>query len=125
MCRPGEAGTHHAAAGAFETWAPAFAGATKFFGAALFQLVGDLVEAGLGADLVLVAAGRAGDADPADHLIADLDRQSALRRDDPVEVYEERRRVGLETLHDLAGRDPEGARGIGLALAVLDRVRRR
>src|SRR4051812_37885769 len=44
---------------------------------ALVHFVLDLVEAGLHAGFVLLAARRAGDADRADHLIADLDRQRA------------------------------------------------
>jgi hypothetical protein len=46
------------------------------------ELIGDLIEAGLDAGLVLFTAGRAGDTGRADHLVADLDRQSPLRRDD-------------------------------------------
>ena len=40
----------------------------------LLELIDDLVDPSLGADLVLVPAGRAGDADGADHVVADLDR---------------------------------------------------
>ena len=46
----------------------------------LLQLILDLVEAGLDAGLVLLAARRAGGAGRADHIVADLDRQRALRR---------------------------------------------
>src|SRR2546421_12454028 len=50
---------------------------TSRIDAHLFELIGDLVEAGLGAGLVLVAAGRARYADRADHVFPDLDRQPA------------------------------------------------
>ena len=40
----------------------------------------DLGEAGAGAGVVLITAGRAADADGGDRVIADLDRQAALRR---------------------------------------------
>src|SRR5258706_2877887 len=45
----------------------------------LFQLRSHLVDAGLGAGFVLVAARRAGNADGADGVIADHDRQRTLR----------------------------------------------
>src|SRR6516165_10618194 len=64
----------------------------------LFQLVGDLVEAGLGARLVLLAAGRAGHADCPDDLVADLDRQCPLRRDDAAEVDCAGGRIVLDAL---------------------------
>src|SRR3977135_4750998 len=44
----------------------------------LFQRIGCLVDAGLGADLILLAAGGPRDADRADHIVAGLDRQGAL-----------------------------------------------
>src|SRR6516165_11974369 len=88
------------------------------------ELIGDLVEAGLGARLVLLAAGRAGYADRADDLVADLDRQGALRRDDPAEVHGTHRRIVLDALDELSRRDTEGPRSVGLALAVLHRMRR-
>src|SRR5258708_4803450 len=47
----------------------------------LFQLIGDLVDAGLGTGLVLVATRRARNPDAAEHIVTDLDRQCALRRD--------------------------------------------
>ena len=56
-------------------WIPACAEMTDID--ASLQLRGHLVDAGLRAFVVL--AGRAGDADGADHLIADLDRQAAAR----------------------------------------------
>jgi hypothetical protein len=55
--------------------------AVRDVGATLFQLIRHLVEAGLGAGFILVPAGSAGDADGADHRVADLDRQRALSRD--------------------------------------------
>src|ERR1700694_4322343 len=45
------------------------------------QLVGDLVDAGLDADLVFFAARSTRSTGRADRLIADLDRQRALGRD--------------------------------------------
>src|SRR5580700_4287303 len=89
-----------------------------------FQLVGDLVDPGLGADLVLVAAGRPGNADRADDFVADLDGQRPLRGDHVVQVHGEEGWVLLVSVGDLARGDAEGARGIGLAKAVLERVRR-
>src|SRR5437762_3300527 len=90
----------------------------------LFQLVGDLVEPGLGAGLVLVAAGRARHADRADDVIADLDRQPAGGSADIAEPQRETGRVFLLPLPELAGRRAKRPRRIGLAKAVLDRVRR-
>ena len=58
---------------------PAFAPARDDADCVL-QLILDLVEAGLHAGLVLLAARRAGDAGRADHVVADLDRQRAARR---------------------------------------------
>src|SRR5712671_3288405 len=52
----------------------------------LFQLVRHLVDAGLGASFVLVAARRPGNPDGADGVLADLDRQCALRRGDVGET---------------------------------------
>src|ERR1700730_146001 len=51
------------------------------------ELIGDLVDASLGARFVLLATRRSGHADRADDLVAGLDRQSALRRDDPRQVH--------------------------------------
>src|SRR5690349_1946233 len=90
----------------------------------LFQLIGDLVEPGLGAGLVLVAAGRARYADRADNVIADLDRQPAGGCADVAEPQRETGRVFLLPLAELARGGAEGARRIGLAEAVFDRVRR-
>src|SRR5258708_16939175 len=52
----------------------------------LFQRVRCLVDAGLGADLILLAAGCSRDADRADHIVADLDRQGALGSDPVAEM---------------------------------------
>src|SRR5215469_4602171 len=90
----------------------------------LLELIGDLVEAGFGAGLVLLAARRTGHTDRADDLVADLDRQRALRRNDPAEMHRARGRVVLDALDELARRNAKRARGIGLALAVLHRMRR-
>src|SRR5262245_2589153 len=48
------------------------------------ELIGDLLDAGLDAGFILVAAGSAGNADRADHLLADHDRQRAARGGKPV-----------------------------------------
>src|SRR5258708_7960216 len=55
-------------------------------GTPLFQIRCDLVDAGFGAGFVLVAARRAGNADGADGIFADHDRQSALRGNHIAEV---------------------------------------
>src|SRR5262249_5097929 len=47
---------------------------------------GDLVDAGFGADFVLVAAGRARDADRAHHVVAGADRQAARGGGDLLEM---------------------------------------
>src|SRR5205807_1841584 len=88
------------------------------------ELVGDLVDAGLRADLVLLAAGRAGDADRADDLLADLDRQRPPSGNHVVEMNREVGGVLLDALDDLARGNAEGARRVGLAQAVLHGVRR-
>ena len=79
-------------------------------GKRLLQLIRDLVDAGLGAGFVLVAAGRAGDANRADHVVADLDRQRAARRDHVAEAQ----RAGAGSLGDVVG---ELAGGDALARA--------
>src|SRR5262245_9080464 len=66
------------------------------------ELIGNLVEPGLGACLVLLAARRAGDTNRADHLIADLDRQRPLCRDDPGQMHCASCRVVLDPLGELA-----------------------
>src|SRR6266550_4515005 len=88
------------------------------------ELVGDLVEAGLRADLVLLSAGRAGDADRADDFLADPDRQRALSGDNVVEMNREIGGVLLDARDDVTRGDAEGARRVGLAQAVLHGVRR-
>src|ERR1700680_3196835 len=84
------------------------------------QLISHLVDCGLGADFILFAARRTGNADRTDHLFADLDRQRASDRDNAGE--ELRAAIGIfgEVLRPIAGGRAEGTRGIGLALAVLD-----
>src|SRR3954452_13916298 len=65
-------------------WSPSLKPSTRrscWPSSSLFELIGDLVDAGLGARLVLVAARRAGNADGADRLFAGLDRQRAAGRD--------------------------------------------
>src|SRR5262249_58083663 len=75
----------------------------------LFELVGDLVDAGFGAGLVLIAARSAGYADRTDDLLADLDRQGALRRYGVGYMHREICRVLLEAVGDLSR--PESMRG--------------
>src|SRR5260370_36354225 len=48
----------------------------------LFEVRGNLVDAGLGAGFILVASRRARNPDGADDVVTDLDRQRALGRDD-------------------------------------------
>src|SRR5689334_12032738 len=90
----------------------------------LLELIGDLIEPGLSAGLVLLAAGGARDADRADHLLPDLNRQGALRRRGIGHMHGEIRRVLLKPAGDLAGGYPEGPRRIGLAAAEIQSVRR-
>src|SRR5580704_3059675 len=52
----------------------------------LTQAILDLVDAGLGAGLVLVEAGRAGVADGADEIVAGPDRHATARHQDVVDV---------------------------------------
>src|SRR5712664_4210612 len=70
----------------------------------LFQRIRHLVDAGLGADLILLAARRSRNTDRADHVVADLDRQGALGGDHVGEVDEGRGRVVLDALDQLARR---------------------
>src|SRR5436305_4071607 len=94
--------------------------------AILFQLVADLLDAGIGACFVLLAAGRAAYADRADDLVPGLDRHSAAQCDRPFCVLEARHgRVGQNTFGPVGGRLPEGDRSKRLAAAGDDRVRAR
>src|SRR5690349_7031322 len=88
----------------------------------LVELVLDLVDAGLGADLILVAAWGAGDADRADRLLANHDRQRAARGCDIGEEQLSGHRVLPDVLGELAGRDPERARRVGLLPGIFERV---
>ena len=51
------------------------------------ELIRHLVDAGLGAGLVFFAAWRTRNSDGADDLVADLDRQCTLRRNDPGQMH--------------------------------------
>src|SRR4051812_49449556 len=93
-------------------------------GSQLFELVGALVEPGLGASLVLVAAGRARYADRADDVLPDLDRQSAGCGADAGQPERGARRIVLLPLRELARRCAKGTCRKRLALTVFDRVRR-
>src|SRR5215468_3050729 len=88
-----------------------------------FELVGDLLDAGLDAGFVLVAAGSPGNADRADHLLADHDRQRAARGGEAGEILRAHLRIFLEPLFHLARRDAERAGGKGLLEAVLHGMR--
>src|SRR5215216_1708315 len=90
-------------------------------GPASLQLVRDLVEAGLGAGLVLVAAGRSGDGDGADRVAADNDRQAALRAHHLPEMHELVAGIGAHALLDVERRLAIGQRRVGAAIAVLGR----
>src|SRR5215471_3086145 len=68
------------------------------------QISGYLVDAGLGAGLVLVAARRTGHPDCADRFVADLDRQCTLRRGDVGQEKCTGIRVAFDTLRKFAGR---------------------
>src|SRR5258708_20938078 len=89
----------------------------------LFQCIRRLVDAGLGADLILLAAGRSRDADRADHIVAGLDRQGALGGHHVAEMDKGRGRVVLDPLDELPRRHAKGARRICLAEGVLHGVR--
>src|SRR5262252_3095925 len=78
--------------------------------AGLLQVRRHLVDAGLGAGFVLVAARRAGDADRADRVLADLDRQAALRRYDVGEMERAGREIALQRLGEFTGRPALRAR---------------
>src|SRR5258705_1513436 len=90
----------------------------------LFELVGDLVEPGLGAGLILVAAGRTRHADRADDVLADLDRQPAGGGADAGQPERGARRIVLLPLRELARGRAEGAGGERPAPTVIDRLRR-
>src|SRR5437868_349072 len=89
----------------------------------LLELVGDLVDAGLGANLVLLAARCAGNADGTYRLLANLDLQRAGKCDDVAQVDGPERRVAFQSLGHLARGDADAACGVGLAAAVLHGVR--
>src|SRR5450432_3713846 len=75
----------------------------------LFEIRRDLVDAGLGADFVLVAARCTGHPDGADRVPVDDDRQRALRRDDVGEKERAGSRIALDVLGKLARRGAEGS----------------
>src|SRR5262245_9424880 len=81
---------------------------------ALLQVRGDLVDTGLGASLVLVAARCAGNTDGTDGVVADLDRQRALRRNDVGEPQRTGVGVALDAFGEVTGGPAEGAGRIGL-----------
>ncbi len=61
-----------------------------------------LVDAGLGAGLILVAARRARNPDSADDVVTDLDRQRALGRDDVGQKKGTGGRIALDAIRKLA-----------------------
>src|SRR5207302_10800352 len=86
----------------------------------LLQLIRDLGHAGLAARLFLrPAIRRPAQADAADRLVADFDRNAALKRND-LGKRPLARNVGLGTLGPFEGRPPESLRRIGLAAGELD-----
>src|SRR6476659_8553281 len=87
------------------------------------ELIGDLLDAGLDAGFVLVAAGSAGDTDRADHLLADHDRQRAARGGEAGEILRAHLRLLLQPLFHLARGNAERARREGFLEAVLHGVR--
>src|SRR6266436_974008 len=91
------------------------------FGRRSLQVGGHLFDAGLGTSLVLIAARRTGHADRTDRLIADLDRQRALRRNDVGETERAGERIALDAVGKFAGRPCKGARRVGLLHGVLER----
>ena len=62
------------------------------------QLIGNLVDAGLGAGFILVATWRAGNPDGAEDIVAYLDRQRALGRHD----IGQKQRTGLRVASGLS-----------------------
>jgi len=90
-----------------------------------FSLIRHLVDAGLGAGLILFAAGRARHSDRPDHVFAGHDRQRACRRDDVVQVNKGKQWVVLEALGHRRGRAAERARRVGFFEAVFHGVRGR
>src|SRR5215467_5425301 len=79
----------------------------------LLQLVGDLVDARLGAFVIL--AWRTGHADRADHVVADLDRQTAGKRNHARIFLEAGHgRLILYAFDDRGRRLAERARRVGL-----------
>src|SRR6266702_8370435 len=91
----------------------------------LLQLVRHFGDAGLAAGLFLLPAVRGpAQADAADRIFADFDRNAALERNDlgkrPLAGD-----VGLGALRPFDGSPPESPRRIGLAAGELDIMRRR
>src|SRR5438067_10167468 len=88
----------------------------------LFRLRSHLLDAGV--DAFLVDAGRAGEPDAANRVVADLDRHAAVDGDDAGERgLLAPRRARLHVFDELLRAHAEGARGVGLAPRVLHRVR--
>ena len=69
----------------------------------LFEVCGHLVDAGLGAGFILVAARCAGNADGTDHVVTDHDRQRALRRGDVGQKERTGVRVAFDVVCKFAG----------------------
>src|SRR6266478_4019706 len=80
----------------------------------LFEIVGDLVDAGLSTNFILVAAWRAGNADGTDRLLSDHDRQRAAGSHDVGEHQLGGGRILADVLGKLAGCNAERARRVGL-----------
>src|SRR5215467_14248525 len=92
--------------------------------ATLLQLIGHLGDAGIAAGLFLRSTIRgAAETDAADRLVADLDRNAAMQRNDLGE-RSLAGNIGLGALAPIDGGATESARRIGLALGQLQIVRR-
>src|SRR5712691_1983717 len=105
-------------------WAAAFIRVAKTAADILLQLIGHLGDTGLAARLFLRPAIRgAAETDATDGLLADLDRNTALQRNDFGKAALALR-LGLGALRPLNGGAPERPRRIGLALGELEIVRR-
>src|ERR1700676_4639316 len=89
----------------------------------LLQPVGDLVERGLDAGLILFAARSTGGSGPANHFLAEHDRQRALHGNDVAEIDETERGFSLDALDHLARWRAGRARSVGLPHAVFHGVR--
>lgn len=84
---------------------------------------GYFVDAGFGASLVLFTSRRAGNANRADDIVSDLDRQGALSGNHIGQLDGAQGRIFLQALGDFTGWDFECAGRVGLAQTIFKSVR--